>query len=107
MSERVKASSEVRPIRVGSVSYLNAKPLIYGLENSPDLEIALDVPSKLLEDLQRDQFDLALLPVIDYQRMDNLVVVPSGGIGSNGETLTVRIFSKQPIEKIQSLACDT
>jgi chorismate dehydratase len=107
MSDRVKASNEVRTIRLGSVSYLNAKPLIYGLENSRDLQIALDVPSNLLEDLERDQFDLALLPVIDYQRMDNLVVVPSGGIGSDGETLTVRIFSKQPIEQLQSLACDT
>ena len=107
MSERVKAGSNVRTIRIGSVSYLNAKPLIYGLDNFEDLQVALDVPSRLLEDLQGDLFDLALLPVIDYQRMDNLCVVPAGGIGSEGETLTVRIFSKQPIEKIQSLACDT
>jgi chorismate dehydratase len=34
-------------------------------------------------------------------------VLRSGGIGSDGETLTVRIFSKQPIETIQTLACDT
>src|SRR5690349_3383474 len=107
MSERVEAHSRKRPIRLGSVSYLNAKPLIYGLENSEDLQIALDVPSKLLEDLQGDLFDLALLPVIDYQRMENLCAVPSGGIGSDGQTLTVRIFSKRPIEQIHTLACDT
>jgi chorismate dehydratase len=107
MSERVKAGPDVRTIRIGSVSYLNAKPLIYGLENSEDLQIALDVPSRLLEDLQGDLVDVALLPVIDYQRMDGLIVVPSGGIGSEDQTLTVRIFSKQPIEQISSLACDT
>src|SRR3954468_17379714 len=96
-SSRVKDSSAVKAIRVGSVSYLNAKPLIYGLEKSEDLKIALDVPSRLLEDLQGDLFDIALLPVIDYQRMNGLRIVPAGGIGSDGETLTVRIFSKQPL----------
>jgi chorismate dehydratase len=96
-----------KPIRIGSVSYLNAKPLIYGLEQFEDLKIALDVPSRLLEDLQGDLFDVALLPVIDYQRMDDLVIVPAGGIGSDGATLTVRIFSKTPLAQIQSLACDT
>jgi len=45
--------------------------------------------------------------VIDYQRMDDLCIVPSGGIGSDGETLTVRIFSKTPIDRIATLACDT
>ena len=29
-------------MQVGSVSYLNAKPLIYGLEHSPDLDLSLD-----------------------------------------------------------------
>lgn len=96
----------VKTLRLGSVSYLNAKPLIYGLEKSEDLKIALDVPSRLLEDLQGDLFDIALLPVIDYQRMNGLRIVPAGGIGSDGETLTVRIFSKQPLDQIESLACD-
>ena len=33
-------------------------------------------------------------------------VVPSGGIGCDGPTLTVRIFSRLPIDKITTLACD-
>jgi chorismate dehydratase len=33
--------------------------------------------------------------------------VPSGGIGCDGETLTVRIFSKCPMTQIKTLACDT
>ena len=96
-----------RVLRIGSVSYLNAKPLIYGLEHSADLEVALDVPSRLLEGLEQKRFDVALLPVIDYQRMAGLVLVPSGGIGCDGPTLTVRIFSHVPVERITRLACDT
>jgi chorismate dehydratase len=96
-----------RTLRVGSVSFLNAKPLIYGLEGAGDLELSLAVPSRLLDGLRAGQLDVALLPVIDYQRMDGLCVVPSGGIGCDGETLTVRIFSKVPVEEIRTLACDT
>lgn len=96
-----------RLLRIGSVSYLNAKPLIYGLEHAADLELALDVPSRLLEGLERNRYDVALLPVIDYQRMPGLVLVPSGGIGCDGPTLTVRIFSRVPVERITRLACDT
>jgi chorismate dehydratase len=94
-------------LRVGSVSFLNAKPLIYGLENAPDVELSLAVPSRLLEGLRSAALDVALLPVIDYQRMPGLRVVPSGGIGCDGETLTVRLFSRRPVEQIRRLACDT
>lgn len=93
--------------RVGSVSYLNAKPLIYGLEADDDIRLSLEVPSRLLAGLESGEFDVALLPVIDYQRFGGLRLLLSGGIGSNGATLTVRIFSAVPIREIQCLACDT
>jgi chorismate dehydratase len=96
-----------RALRVGSVSFLNAKPLICGLEDSEDVALSLAVPSALLGGLRRGDIDVALLPVIDYQRMEGLCIVPSGGIGCEGETLTVRIFSKVPVDEIRALACDT
>jgi chorismate dehydratase len=94
-------------LRIGSVSYLNAKPLIHDLDQYPDLDVTLDVPSRLLDGLESRRFDIALLPVIDYQRLLGLRIVPSGGIGCDGATLTVRIFSPVPIERITTLACDT
>jgi len=93
-------------LRIASVSYLNATPLIYGLDRDPAIKLLLEVPAKLIDLLRDDHADVALLPVIDYQRMEGLCVVPAGGIGSDGETLTVRIFSKTPIDEIQTLACD-
>ena len=96
-----------RTLRIGSVSFLNAKPLIYGLEEADGLELKLDVPSRLLDGLMDGRFDVALLPVIDYQRMAGLRLLTSGGIGCDGHTLTVRIFSPVPIEQIETLACDT
>ena len=102
-----RTPSAVRPLRVGSVSFLNAKPLIYGLDASPGVELSLEVPSRLLDGMRSGRYDVALLPVIDYQRMDGLRLLTAGGIGCDGPTLTVRIFSPVPIDRISTLACDT
>ena len=91
---------------IAAVSYLNARPLIWGLENDPSIRLVLDVPSKLVDHLKPGDCDIALLPTIDYQRLSDLRVVPVGGIGCDGPTLTVRIFARQPIEKIRTLTCD-
>lgn len=96
-----------RPLRIGSVSFLNAKPLIYGLDRAADVALHLEVPSELLGGLRAGRFDVALLPVIDYQRLAGLRVLTAGGIGCDGPTLTVRIFSPAPIEQTRVLACDT
>ncbi len=95
------------PIRIGCVSYLNAKPLIYGLESASNLRLSLDVPAKLIDGLRDELFDVALLPIIDVQRLANLRILTSGGIGCDGPTLTVRIFSRVPMSEISTLACDT
>lgn len=95
-----------RVLRLGSVNYLNARPLIYGLEALHDASVSLDVPARLLAGLRDGRFDVALLPIIDYQRMENLRLLPAGGIGSDGPTLTVRIFSRVPVAQITDLACD-
>ena len=108
MSVQAASTGFVRPtLRLGSVSFLNAKPLIYGLEETNGIELQLDLPSRLLDGLLQDRFDVALLPVIDYQRMAGLRLLTSGGIGCDGPTLTVRIFSPVPITHIGTLACDT
>jgi chorismate dehydratase len=56
--------------------------------------------------LRSKRFDIALLPIIDYQRLPDLRILTSGGIGCDGPTLTVRIFSKVPVDQINTLACD-
>lgn len=92
---------------LGCVSFLNARPLIDGLDDHRDLRVLYDVPSALLEDLLTRQVDLALCPVIDYQLSDQpLQIVPVGGIGCDGTTMTVRVYSRVPIERIRRIRCD-
>lgn len=93
-------------IRVASVGFLNARPLIAGLDARPGLALSLHVPSRLQGRIERNEADVALLPVIDLQRIPNLKVIPSGGIGCDGPTLTVRLFSQTPFDKLTTLACD-
>ncbi|HEY8750290.1 MAG TPA: menaquinone biosynthesis protein [Tepidisphaeraceae bacterium] len=107
METHSRPNTIVSTFRIGSVCFLNAKPLIYGLEDADDLDLKLDVPSRLLDGLLENRFDVALLPVIDYQRMPGLRLLTAGGIGCDGPTLTVRIFSPVPIDQIATLAYDT
>src|SRR5690349_18732246 len=54
-------------MRIGAVSYLNTKPLVYGLaELAPQHELLFDLPSRLADDLAAGRLDVALIPSIEY-----------------------------------------
>lgn len=94
-------------IRLGVVSFLNARPLIEGLDARPDVQLVPDVPARLAERLQAGQVDAALVPVIDILRSrGSLRVVSDACIGCEGETMTVRVFSQVPPDRIRTLAVD-
>lgn len=93
-------------VRVASVGFCNARPLIAGLGDRPGVSLSLHVPADLLAELESRRADVALLPTIDLQRLPGLAMIPAGAIGCDGPTLTVRLFSKSPIEQTKVLACD-
>lgn len=96
------------PMRLGVVSFVNTLPLIDGLERLSGVELRHTVPSRLLDMLLADEVDLALCSSIDYQRSPvPLVVAPCGILGCDGSTLTVRLYSSVPVERIASVHCDT
>ena len=93
--------------RLGVVSYLNAKPLIQGLGADPAVELVYDVPAKLPGLLDSGRVDAALVPVIDLGRHDRRwQIVSDACIGCDGESLTVRVFSRVPPESIRKLHVD-
>ena len=92
---------------VAAVSFLNARPLVDGLEDEPGVRLITDVPSRLLETLILGRADVALCPVIDFQLSpEELCIVPVGAIGSDGPTLTVRVFSRRPMEGVLHIHVD-
>jgi len=95
-------------VRIGCVSYLNTVPMIEGLELLREAEIVRAVPAKLVSMLERDEVEVALVSLIDSARSEvPLAILPVGMIGSDGPTLTVRLFSQVPIDRITRVHADT
>lgn len=102
------ADNETALQRVGCVSYLNARPLISGLDEEPGIHVRTDVPARLLAELESGEVDVALCPVFDFfTSSQELVLLPVGAIGCKGPTLTVRLYSQVPIDQITTLYADT
>jgi chorismate dehydratase len=95
-------------VRIGAVSYLNTLPLIEGLQKVAGVEVTVAAPSLLGAMLEAGRVDIALAPVIDAQRLTPApLLVPCGMIGSDGPTMTVRLFSRCPIDSITRVHADT
>ena len=98
-----------RKIRVGAVSYLNTKPFIYGLENSPikdDIELVLDYPSNLVGLLKKGEIDIGLVPVGALPQLGEYHIVSDYCIGTEGEVASVAVFSEVPMEEIEEVYLD-
>lgn len=92
---------------VAAVSFLNARPLIDGLDGEDRIHVISDVPSRLLETLLEERASVALCPVIDFQLSPvELEIVPVGAIGCDGCTLTVRVFSRSPMNETACVHTD-
>ena len=97
------------PYRVGAVGYLNAKPLYYRLcDFAPDLDLILDVPSRLADMLACGELDVALIPSIEYLRGAHLgyTILPGFAIAAWGPVRSVRLLSRVPFGEIERLALD-
>lgn len=92
---------------LGVVSFLNARPLCRFLVEDGSLCVTPAVPSRLAAMLEAGECDAALLPVVDYfSRRDALQRISDACIASDGETMTVRVFSTRPAERIERLHVD-
>lgn len=96
-------------IKVAAVSYLNTKPLLYGIERSEirkDMELVMDYPSQLVPKLQSGEIDIALMPVAAIPTVDGARIASDYGIAADGDVASVSIFSHVPMEEIQSVYLD-
>lgn len=94
------------PLRLGAVSYLNTKPLVYGLDALRDqFDVRFDVPAKCAELLHDGRVDLGLIPAIEYLRGDYMIV-PGVSIASDGDVATVALFARKPLREVETIALD-
>lgn len=95
--------------RVSFIEFLNSVPLGWGfLQGScrDAFEIIFDVPSECARHLASGEADVGLIPVIEYQNIPGLRVLPDIAIASKHEVRSVLFVSKVPLEQVSRVALD-
>lgn len=96
-------------IKLAAVSYLNTKPLLYGLLRHPigeRLDIELAIPSVCAQKLSTGAVDLALVPVAVIPELSTYELVSDFCIGTVGPVKTVCIYGEVPIEEMDGIYLD-
>ena len=97
-------------LRISIVEYLNTAPLVWGFAEGPlegKYELSFTVPSQCAEALRRGDVDVAIIPSIEYQRMENVVVLPGMAVAAKGEVRSILVVSKRPIDLAKRIALDS
>ncbi len=96
-------------VRLGSVNYLNARPLVCGLGGAGDPVFGLrfDSPAVCATLLDAGAIDLGLIPTIAYHDRPGDCVVPGVSIASEGPVASVALFTRRPIRDVRTIALDT
>jgi predicted solute-binding protein len=97
-------------LRIASVEYLNTAPLVWGFTEGPlqgKYDITFSVPSQCAEALRGGDADVAIIPAVEYQRIENLVALPGLSIAAHGEVRSILVVAKKPIEMAKRIALDT
>lgn len=101
-------------LRVGAVSFLNTKPLIYPLLNKEietDIVLSVDVPSRVAALLSKGELDVGLIPIVEYFRANPLdtpyCILPDISITSHDNVRSIQLFSRVPVQEIRRIALDT
>jgi chorismate dehydratase len=100
----------LKKLRISIVEYLNTAPLVWGFTDGPlagRYELSFTVPSQCAEALRRGDVDAAIIPSIEYQRIDELVVLPDMAVASSYEAQSLLVVASRPVEMARTFALDT
>jgi chorismate dehydratase len=100
----------LKKIKVGAVSYLNTKPLLWGIKRSKDLlqqiELIEEYPSKIADKLINGTIDVGLVPVAIIPKIKEPHIITDFCIGAKADVASVCLFSEVPAEKIERVLLD-
>jgi chorismate dehydratase len=95
--------------RIGAVSYLNTRPLLLGMEQSPfkeRIDLMKSYPAQIAQALLDDTIDIGLVPVAIMPLLKNPQVISKYVIGTEGEVASVALFSQVPMDQIEKVYLD-
>ncbi len=96
-------------MKITAVSYLNTKPLLYGIFKSrinEKITLELNIPSICADKLANGEVDLGLVPVAVIPKLPAAHIVSDYCIGTVGAVKTVGIYSNCPIEEMTHVFMD-
>ncbi len=97
------------PPRLVAVSYLNTKPLLYGLLRSPisdRMTMDLAIPSECARRLVEGEAEIGLVPVAVLPELPNYEIISDYCIGANGAVATVCIYGEVPLHEMTHIYLD-
>src|SRR5438132_5472096 len=97
--------------RIAASSYLNTAPLIWSFTHGsqrPAIELLTDTaPARCAEMLASGEVDAALVPVIEYQRIQDILIVPDVCVGSKSAVRSVVLVTRRNnLKKVERVALD-
>ncbi len=93
--------------RIGAIRYLNARPLIAGLEQDPEVhEVRYEVPSLLARDLRAGALDLALVPQVEATCDAAYRIVPRLCIAADGPVESILLFLRRDWREVRRAGVD-
>ena len=98
-----------KTIRVGAVSYLNTKPLMYAFRHGlriEGMEIVEAYPAKIASMLLGDEIDVGLVPVAIIPKLKEHYIITDYCIGAEQEVASVCLFSDVPLQQIEKVLLD-
>ncbi len=100
----------MKKIKVGAVSYLNTKPLLFGIERSHELmeqiELIKDYPSQIAKKLDNGDIDVGLVPVAIIPRLKEYHIVSDFCIGAESDVASVCLFSGVELNAVEKVLLD-
>jgi predicted solute-binding protein/REP element-mobilizing transposase RayT len=92
----------VKPLRLGCVKYLNARPLITGWDGAVDF----DYPSALCRKLERGELDVALVSSLEFLRRPIYRIVDGVSISSRGPVYSVIVAHSEHLSRASEIEID-
>jgi chorismate dehydratase len=93
----------VKPVRIGCVKYLNARPLIHGWKGD---DVDFDHPAALCRKLDRGDLDVALVSSLEFLRRPIYRIVDGVSISSRGEVYSVIVAHRGELARVEQIELD-
>jgi chorismate dehydratase len=83
---------------------------VWGFSHGPlkgRYDLSYTVPSLCAEALRNGDADVAIIPAVEYQRMDGMVMLPDMAVAAKRDVRSILVLAKKPIESAKRIALDT